>query len=322
MQLYGGILDQNDSRYSQNNFDTFWVAFLTVFNLITLDNWMDTLTLTFCSSAGKIISCLYIISWIIFGNFILLNILLAIILDGFTENLENEHHKHLVDEEQIEAEQEDLKNKILSDQEFTIFLPKDARETFMEELTKYYVKNLRQNPKEQDKDTQIIADLIMETQKRKDKNNEKTKEINDIPCLNSLYILYKSNYLRKKAIEIIFNENFNLAMVFIVGFSCLIMIGETYVDKNTTSNFDRSVIVAIKVLNSVCLTIFSIEMILKIISFGFFLDRKSYLRNKWNVLDSLIAFSYFIDLFSYETPYSELSITNVFILHHLNYYYL
>jgi len=311
MQLYAGILNENDSRYSLNNFDTFWVAFLTVFNLITLNNWNDTLGIVFQSSAGKLISVLFIISWIIFGNFILLNILLAIILDGFTENLENENKNYLLDEEQQVLEEEELKNKFLSDQELTILLPKGAREAFMDELTKHYVKTIKMNPKEQDKDTQLIANLIMESQKKREKNVERNKESNEALCGDSLYFFHKSSLLRKKVIKIVYDRNFNLCVMISVIISCLIMIGETYADKNTNDNYDITVILMLKILNSLCLSVFFSEMFLKIIAFGFFLNQKSYLRKGENIMDVLIVFSYLLDLFLYETPYSELSITNV-----------
>ena len=311
MQLFAGLLNRDDSRYNKNNFDTFWVAFLTVFNLITLDNWSDTLGIVFQSSAGRLISFLFIFSWIIFGNFILLNILLAIILDGFTENLEHEEKNQLVDEEHQHLEQEELKNKIFSDQEFTIFLPKGARETFMEELTKHYVKTIRKNPKEQDKDTQLIADLIMETQKKKEKNIERSKDLNEGLCAYSLYFFHKSSFIRRKAIHFVHHQKFRFLIMITVSISCLIMIGETYVDKYTNSYFDHVTVLTIKMLNSVCLIIFFYEMVLKIICFGFFLDQNSYLRKKENILDFLIVLSYVLDLFLYETPFEELNLTNV-----------
>jgi len=89
------------------------------------------------------------------------------------------------------------------------------------------------------------------------------------------------------------------------------MIGETYADKNTNDNYDITVILMLKILNSLCLSVFFSEMFLKIIAFGFFLNQKSYLRKGENIMDVLIVFSYLLDLFLYETPYSELSITNV-----------
>lgn len=45
MQLFGGVLDRSDDRYSKYNFDTFWISFITAFNIVTLDNWIDIVAL-------------------------------------------------------------------------------------------------------------------------------------------------------------------------------------------------------------------------------------------------------------------------------------
>lgn len=47
------------------------------------------------SNVSKIISALFLISWIFIGNFILLNLFLAILLDGFEMNDEEDE----IDEE-------------------------------------------------------------------------------------------------------------------------------------------------------------------------------------------------------------------------------
>lgn len=53
MELFGGYLDVGSEIYPGNNFDSFSVAFLNVFNIMTLDNWIQPLTLTYNSSAGR-----------------------------------------------------------------------------------------------------------------------------------------------------------------------------------------------------------------------------------------------------------------------------
>lgn len=42
MQLFGGTFTRENSAF---NFDTFWASFLSVFNIITLDNWIDLIVL-------------------------------------------------------------------------------------------------------------------------------------------------------------------------------------------------------------------------------------------------------------------------------------
>lgn len=48
MQMFGGTFTSKDAIKNNFNFDTFWTAFLTVFDIITLDNWIDILALGEC----------------------------------------------------------------------------------------------------------------------------------------------------------------------------------------------------------------------------------------------------------------------------------
>lgn len=52
---------------------------------MTVENWNNLLFNTFRTDTSKWISGIYLISWIFIGNFILLNLFLAILLDGFDE---------------------------------------------------------------------------------------------------------------------------------------------------------------------------------------------------------------------------------------------
>lgn len=53
MELFGGYLDLESEIYQGNNFDSFSASFLNVFNIMTLDNWIQPLTLAYNSSAGR-----------------------------------------------------------------------------------------------------------------------------------------------------------------------------------------------------------------------------------------------------------------------------
>jgi hypothetical protein len=62
-----------------------------------MENWNDILVVTMSSGVSKGLTIVYLVSWIFIGNFIFLNLFLAILLDGF----ENE------DDEIEEIEEED-----------------------------------------------------------------------------------------------------------------------------------------------------------------------------------------------------------------------
>lgn len=66
------------------NFDKFFRSAFTVLQLLTVENWNDLLTLTIRSpDVNNYISILYLISWIFIGNYVFMNLLLAVIMDSF-----------------------------------------------------------------------------------------------------------------------------------------------------------------------------------------------------------------------------------------------
>ena len=60
------------------------MSFLATFQIVTQENWNDILIVCMRSSVMSFLTILYLISWIFIGNFIFLNLFLAILLDGFT----------------------------------------------------------------------------------------------------------------------------------------------------------------------------------------------------------------------------------------------
>lgn len=74
-----------------------------------MENWNSLLYDAIKSDFVKFISCVYYISWIFVGNFILLNLFLAILLDSFLEEDEADDYS----DETIAAEKaaEELKKK-------------------------------------------------------------------------------------------------------------------------------------------------------------------------------------------------------------------
>lgn len=50
---------------------------------MTLENWNDILTATLRTEVNYVETLVYLISWIFIGNYVLLNLFLAILLNGF-----------------------------------------------------------------------------------------------------------------------------------------------------------------------------------------------------------------------------------------------
>lgn len=75
------------------NFDTFNWSFLTSFVIMTNENWNGILYDCLRADVSPFITIPYMISWIFIGNFMLLNLFLAILLDAFSEEDEEEREQ-------------------------------------------------------------------------------------------------------------------------------------------------------------------------------------------------------------------------------------
>jgi hypothetical protein len=82
MQTFGGTFE-GFKRLPRNNFDTFLWSFLTIFQLMTFENWVDILELCWNTTVPKWITVLFFFSWICIGNYIFFNLFLALLLGGF-----------------------------------------------------------------------------------------------------------------------------------------------------------------------------------------------------------------------------------------------
>ncbi|DAZ94512.1 TPA: hypothetical protein N0F65_011865 [Lagenidium giganteum] len=105
LQFFGNSMHFDDEGYPINdvspefftatvpraNFDTILVAFVTVFQIITLDNWNNIL---YDGVRGNGFgAAAYFFSLVIMGNFILMNLFLALLLDNFSTTEEDPKEK-------------------------------------------------------------------------------------------------------------------------------------------------------------------------------------------------------------------------------------
>lgn len=90
LQFFGGEMPflGGSNRYS---FDTFSSSFIVAFDLLTVENWNNSLFNVMGTNYNPFLISLYFVSCIFIGNYMLLNLFLAILLDGFTEVEEEEH---------------------------------------------------------------------------------------------------------------------------------------------------------------------------------------------------------------------------------------
>lgn len=104
MQLFGGQFNFPEGT-PPTNFNTFPIALLTVFQILTGEDWNEVMYHGIESQGGHkkgMIYSLYFIVLVLFGNYTLLNVFLAIAVD----NLANAQELTAAEEEQVEEDKE------------------------------------------------------------------------------------------------------------------------------------------------------------------------------------------------------------------------
>ncbi|TDG42963.1 hypothetical protein AWZ03_010613 [Drosophila navojoa] len=104
MQLFGGQFNLPGGT-PETNFNTFPIALLTVFQILTGEDWNEVMYQGIISQGGAkkgMIYSIYFIVLVLFGNYTLLNVFLAIAVD----NLANAQELTAAEEEQVEEDKE------------------------------------------------------------------------------------------------------------------------------------------------------------------------------------------------------------------------
>merc|ERR1712142_476179 len=115
MQIFGGRLDFGDEiEKPRSNFDSFWRAFVTVFQIMTGEDWNACMYYGIKSWGGfnkaeAVVPIIYYVSQVVIGNFILLNVFLAIAVD----NLADADSMTQVDKEEKKLKKQQKKLRLL-----------------------------------------------------------------------------------------------------------------------------------------------------------------------------------------------------------------
>ena len=109
------IVTCEDGDVANANFDDFGWAFVTVFQVLTGENWNDLLWVGIAAGhyndGSGFIALLYFVLLNIIGNYVIMNIFLAILLAGFDANDDEE------DESEEPVKKENIKSAKVMPQE-------------------------------------------------------------------------------------------------------------------------------------------------------------------------------------------------------------
>ncbi|KPM10489.1 voltage-dependent calcium channel type A subunit alpha-1-like protein [Sarcoptes scabiei] len=276
MQLFGGAFNFEDETPAAN-FNTFAIALLTVFQILTGEDWNEVMYKAIESQGGihhgGMIYSVYFIILVLFGNYTLLNVFLAIAVD----NLANAQELTAAEEEEAEEEREN--------QEL--------------ELVQYHGKGKDDvpamnicppSPMGRSGSRTDLAKVEYELVKIKKKDDidlfeEEEEPSGPKPMLpySSMFIFSSSNPIRVFCHFVTNMKYFDAFIMVIITLSSIALAAEDPVDENAYIN-------SILIYFDYAFTgVFAIEMVLKVIDQGVFLHPGSYCRDLWNILDAIVV---------------------------------
>ncbi|OMJ68109.1 hypothetical protein SteCoe_34530 [Stentor coeruleus] len=266
MQIFGGEFSFPQGL-PRGNFDSFHWAFVTTFILLSTENWNDILTSSMRSSIGPA-SSLFLIFWIILGNFVILNLFLAILLESFS-----------TDEEEDEIIYED--NDIEREYKMLTRINRKVKRK-LQVLINY------ENPSDSENDESSEADNFSKQTKEKTILND----MDDNQCYFSYMIFSKNNKIRIACFKLIKDKKFDMAILALITLNSLKLVWDTYMIDHLNSDPEVQVSMVMDYIFTFC---FFVEFITKSIALGFFYDEGTYLTDNWNKLDLLIIILSILD---------------------------
>ena len=136
-------VDFHNLEYQQFDFSRILNAVMTCFNIITLDNWYHIIVIAY-NNANHFIIIIYLFSLIFIGNFIFLNLYMAIILDAFESIGELELDEEIYGDETIEIlnkyiDSKQKKIQLKENKQFTGYLSTLAQSNFFKLFLNYFL---------------------------------------------------------------------------------------------------------------------------------------------------------------------------------------
>ncbi|XP_073207653.1 voltage-dependent L-type calcium channel subunit alpha-1D isoform X5 [Lepidochelys kempii] len=314
MQLFGGKFNFDETQTKRSTFDNFPQALLTVFQILTGEDWnavmYDGIMAYGGPSSSGMVVCIYFIILFICGNYILLNVFLAIAVDNLAdaESL-NTAQKEEAEEKQRKknARKESLENKKGDKSEGDQKKAKDNKVTIAE----------YREGEDEDKDPYPPCDVPVGEDEEDEENEPEVpvgprprriselnmkEKITPIPEGSAFFIFSSTNPIRVGCHRLINHHIFtNLILVFIM-LSSVSLAAE---DPIRSHSFRNNIL---GYADYVFTSMFTFEIILKMTAFGAFLHKGSFCRNYFNLLDLLVVG---VSLVSFGIQSSAISVVKI-----------
>ncbi|CAD8079150.1 unnamed protein product [Paramecium primaurelia] len=267
MAFFGGQLSKTPSRQS---YDDIQSAFLVVFQVLTLENWSSILWDLLVQDVSAFITIPYLVFWIMIGNYVFLNLFLAILLENFEEEYKN-------DKAGLDTNIEIGKDSVMDNTTQAVNSTSTLKST-MKTKKHTVAQQLENNEDNHD-------------QKKHKQINQAFQYFVEIGiCQYSLYLFSQQNIIRKICYRIVKDNKFETLIFSMIFLTSTKLVFDTYIpDTGQLKQISLDIDIFFAVF-------FGVEMCMKIIAFGLIQQESSYLRESWNILDFFIVIASFIDV--------------------------
>ncbi|XP_056319530.1 calcium channel, voltage-dependent, L type, alpha 1S subunit, b [Danio aesculapii] len=300
MQVFGGKFNFPDRAIQRSNFDNFPQALISVFQVLTGEEW-DTIMYNGImahggpKSPGILVSIYFVILYVC-GNFVLLNVFLAIAVDNLAEaeslaaaqkeRAEERARKKLMKPlpEKTEEEKALMAKRLMESRQKTEGMPTTAKLKIDEfESNVNEVKDPFPPADFPGDDEEEEPEIPISPRPRPMADLQLKETVVPMPEASSFFIFGPQNKFRKLCHRIINHTTFtNIILLFIL-LSSISLAAEDPIDPHSFRN---------KVLayaDIVFTTVFTIEIVLKMTVYGAFLHPGSFCRNSFNILDLIVV---------------------------------
>ncbi|XP_068763142.1 voltage-dependent L-type calcium channel subunit alpha-1D isoform X9 [Struthio camelus] len=314
MQLFGGKFNFDETQTKRSTFDNFPQALLTVFQILTGEDWnavmYDGIMAYGGPSSSGMIVCIYFIILFICGNYILLNVFLAIAVDNLAdaESLNTAQKEEAEEKERKKnARKESLENKKSEKSESDQKKPKDNKVTIAEygegedeDKDPYPPCDVPVGEDEEDEEDE--PEVPAGPRPRRISELNMKEKITPIPEGSAFFIFSSTNPIRVGCHRLINHHIFtNLILVFIM-LSSVSLAAE---DPIRSHSFRNNIL---GYFDYAFTAIFTVEILLKMTAFGAFLHKGSFCRNYFNLLDLLVVG---VSLVSFGIQSSAISVVKI-----------
>ncbi|XP_035871899.1 voltage-dependent L-type calcium channel subunit alpha-1S isoform X2 [Phyllostomus discolor] len=318
MQLFGGRYDFEDTEVRRSNFDSFPQALISVFQVLTGEDWNSVMYNGIMAYGGPsypgMLVCIYFIILFVCGNYILLNVFLAIAVDNLAEaesltsaqKAKAEERKRRKMSRGLPDKPEEEKSVAAKKLEqkpkgegipTTAKLKVDEFESNVNEVKDPYPSADFPGDDEEDE-----PEIPVSPRPRPLAELQLKEKAVPIPEASSFFIFSPTNKIRVLCHRIVNATWFTNFILLFIMLSSAALAAEDPIRAESMRNQ------ILGYFDIAFTSVFTVEIILKMTTYGAFLHKGSFCRNYFNLLDLLVVA---VSLVSMRLESSSISVVKI-----------